>query len=112
MIMNKKDLMNMSARITPDIQGRLIGLIADYLKDNGGSLDMDFHMQVASYDNFEEDDRPLVAVVSRIFLEGDQVCLSASENGEGQELWYMREYLTIDEILALIRYIYINPKLN
>ena len=112
MIMNKKDLMNMSARITPDIQGRLIGMIADYLKDNGGSIDMDFHMQVASYDNFEEDDRPLTAVVSRIFLEGDQVCLSASENGEGQELWYMREYLTIDEILALIRYIYVNPKFN
>lgn len=104
--------MNMSARITPDIQGRLIGMIADYLQDNGGSLDMDFHMQVASYDNFEEDDRPLVAVVSRIFLEGDQVCLSASENGEEQELWYMREYLTIDEILALIRYIYVNPKFN
>ena len=57
MIMTKKDLMNMSARITPDIQGRLIGMIADYLKDNGGSLDMDFHMQTASYDNFEEDDR-------------------------------------------------------
>ena len=51
-------------------------------------------------------------MVSRIFLEGDEVCLSASENGRGQELWYMREYLTIDEILALIRYIYINPKLN
>ena len=112
MIMNKKDLMNMSAEITPGIQGRYIGMIADYLKDNGGSLDMDFHMQVASYDNFEEDDRPLVAVVSRIFLEGDEVCLSVSENGRGQELWYMREYLTIDEILALIRYIYINPKLN
>ena len=112
MIMNKKDLMNMSARITPELQGRYIGMIADYLNDNGGSIDMDFHMQVASYDNFEEDDRPLVAVVSRIFLEGDQVCLSASENGEGQELWYMREYLTIDEILALIRYIYVNPKFN
>ena len=46
MIMNKKDLMNMSAEITPGIQGRYIGMIADYLKDNGGSLDMDFHMRL------------------------------------------------------------------
>ena len=112
MIMNKKELMQRSAQVTADIHVVYLGMIADYLKDNGGSLDVDFHMQTARYINYEPDDLPNEVVVSRIFLEGDRICLSVSEDSYPSELDYMDEYLTIDEMLALIRYIYSNPKLN
>ena len=44
--MNKKELMQRSAQVTADIQVVYLGMIADYLRDNGGSLDMDFHMEL------------------------------------------------------------------
>lgn len=106
--MDKNELGSRSLLITEAAVKGCVDLLGEYLRSVGGSVDVDFEFVSSGNDTYTEDYVPFIVRISRVFLcedeGGDDVCVMTPDD----EPWVIFEYLTIDEMLSLIDYLYIN----
>lgn len=106
--MDKNELGRRSLLITETAVKGCLDLLGEYLSGVGGTVDVNFEFVSSGNDAYTEDYVPFIVRISKVFLCEDEGCDDVCVMTADDEPWVISEYLTIDEMLSLIDYLYMN----